>query len=212
MGSGPTCLSAFACYPLGPFLSRVLFLPRDGRGASVLVRNNHWSLRYGIAVAVIVCSAAAMLLVPAIGRTGVTIPFFAVLISAWFGGLGPGVFSIALIVVSYLVVLVHRGDDFPPWQILQIALFVVVGATIATLVEVLHAARRRAEANGRWLAAVLTSIGDAVIATDGQGRVAFANPVAQSLTGWADDEARGKPLEDVFAIVSEGDHRPVENP
>ncbi len=30
---------------------------------------------------------------PAIGRSGATIPFFAVLISAWFGGLGPGVFT-----------------------------------------------------------------------------------------------------------------------
>ena len=42
---------------------------------------------------------------------------------------------------------------------------------ITALVEVLHAARRRAEANERWLSAVLSSIGDAVIATDGQGRV-----------------------------------------
>ncbi len=83
---------------------------------------------------------------------------------------------------------------------------------ITALVEVLHAARRRAEANERWLSAVLSSIGDAVIATDGQGRVSFTNPVARSLTGWAEDEAKGKPLEDVFAIVSEDDRRPVEPP
>jgi PAS domain S-box-containing protein len=59
---------------------------------------------------------------------------------------------------------------------------------------------------------VLSSIGDAVIATDGQGRIAFTNAVAQFLTGWAEDEARSRPLEDVFAVVSEGDRRPVENP
>ncbi len=69
---------------------------------------------------------------------------------------------------------------------------------ITALVEVLHAARRRAEANERWLSAVLSSIGDAVIATDGQGRVSFTNPVARSLTGWAEDEAKGKPLERRF--------------
>ena len=177
-----------------------------------MVRTNHWSLRYGIAVAAVVWSTASLLLVPAIGRSGAAIPFFAVLISTWFGGLGPGVFTIAVGVVLYLIVLVNRGSSFPAWQILQIAFFVAGGAMITALVEVLHAARRRAEANERWLSAVLSSIGDAVIATDGQGRVSFTNPVAQSLTGWAEDEAKGKPLQDVFAIVSEEDRRPVEPP
>ncbi len=177
-----------------------------------MVRTNHWSVRYGIAVAAIVWSTASLLLVPAIGRSGATIPFFAVLISTWFGGLGPGVFTIAVGVVLYLIVLVNRGSDFPSWQILQIAIFVAGGAMITALVEVLHAARRRAEANERWLSAVLSSIGDAVIATDGQGRVSFTNPVARSLTGWAEADAKGKPLQDVFAIVSEEDRRPVEPP
>jgi PAS domain S-box-containing protein len=177
-----------------------------------MVRTNHWTLRYGIAVAAVVWSTASLLLVPAIGRSGATIPFFAVLISAWFGGLGPAVFTIAVGVVLYLVVLVNRGSSFPAWQILQIVFFVAGGAMIATLVEVLHAARRRAEANERWLSAVLSSIGDAVIATDGQGRVSFTNSVARSLTGWAADEATGKPLQDVFVIVSEEHGRPVETP
>jgi PAS domain S-box-containing protein len=177
-----------------------------------MVRTTHWSLRFGIAVASVVCSTASMLLVPVIGRSGATIPFFAVLISTWFGGLGPGVFTIAIGVVIYLIVLVNRGSSFPAWQILQLAFFVAGGAMIAALVEVLHAARRRAEANERWLSAVLSSIGDAVIATDGQGRVSFINPVARALTGWAEDEAKDKPLEDVFSIVSEEHHRPVESP
>jgi PAS domain S-box-containing protein len=177
-----------------------------------MVRANHWSLRYGIAVAAVVWSTASLLLVPIIGRSGATIPFFAVLISTWFGGLGPGVFANAAGVVIYLIVLVNRGSDFPAWQILQIIFFVAGGAMITALVEVLHAARRRAEANERWLSAVLSSIGDAVIATDGQGRVAFTNPVARSLTGWPEEEAKGKALDDVFAVVSEYDRRPVEPP
>ena len=177
-----------------------------------MVRTYHWSLRYGIAVAAIVWSTASLMLVPLIGRAGATIPFFAVLISTWFGGLGPGVFTIVTGVVIYVTVLLNRGNGFPPWQILQIAFFVAGGAMITALVEVLHAARRRAEANERWLSAVLSSIGDAVIATDGQGRVSFTNPVARSLTGWAEEEAKGKPLQEVFAVVSEDDRRPVESP
>ncbi len=177
-----------------------------------MVRTNHWSLRYGIAVAAVIWSTASLLLVPVIGRSGAAIPFFVVFISTWFGGLGPGVFTIALGVVLYLIVLINHGSSFPAWQLLQIAFFVAGGAMIAALVEVLHAARRRAEANERWLSAVLSSIGDAVIATDGKGRVSFANPVARSLTGWTEDEAKGKPLGDVFTIVSEVDRRQVESP
>ena len=177
-----------------------------------MVRTNHWTLRYGIAVAAVVWSTASLLLVQVIGRSGAAIPFFVVLVSAWFGGLGPAVFTIAAGVVLYLIVLISHGSSFAAWQILQIAFFVAGGAMIATLVEVLHAARRRAEANERWLSAVLSSIGDAVIATDGQGRVSFTNAVACALTGWAEDEAKGRPLGDVFNIVSETDGRPVEPP
>jgi PAS domain S-box-containing protein len=177
-----------------------------------MVRTYHWSLRYGIAVASAICSTALLLLVPPIGRVGAVIPFFVVLISTWFGGLGPGLFTIAAGIVIYLIVIVSRAGNVPPLQMLQLAFFVAGGAMITTLVEVLHAARRRAEANERWLSAVLSSIGDAVIATDGHGCVSFTNAVARSLTGWAEDEATGKPLQDVFAIISEADRQPVEPP
>jgi PAS domain S-box-containing protein len=57
----------------------------------------------------------------------------------------------------------------------------------------------------------LMSIGDAVIATDAEGRVTLLNPVAQALTGWNDD-ARGKPLDTVFRIENEESRQPAENP
>ena len=183
---------------------------REGRGDSVMVRTTHWSLRYGIAVGAVVWSTASLLLVPIIGKSGTVIPFFAVLISTWFGGLGPGVFTIVFGVVIYLIVLINHGSSFPAWQILQIAFFVAGGAMIAAIVEVLHAAGepRRTACGLGWM---LSSIGDAVIATDGKG-TSFTNSVACSLTGWAEDEAKGRRLGDVFAIVSEEDRRPVEPP
>jgi PAS domain S-box-containing protein len=66
--------------------------------------------------------------------------------------------------------------------------------------------------NGEGLRVTLASIGDAVIATDAEGRVVFLNPVAQSLTGWSDEEAHGQPLARVFRIVNEHTRQEVENP
>jgi PAS domain S-box-containing protein len=64
----------------------------------------------------------------------------------------------------------------------------------------------------KWLSTTLSSIGDAVIATDMNGAVTFLNPVAQSLTGWSLKEARGKSMDMVFDIVNAETRRPVENP
>jgi PAS domain S-box-containing protein len=63
-----------------------------------------------------------------------------------------------------------------------------------------------------WLARTLESVGDALIATDDAGCVVFMNPVAIQLTGWTSDDARGRPLEDIFDIVNETTRAPVENP
>ena len=63
-----------------------------------------------------------------------------------------------------------------------------------------------------WCRATLARIGDAVIATDTEGRVTFLNPVAETLTGWTQDEALGVPVENVFKIVREGTRKMVESP
>ena len=63
-----------------------------------------------------------------------------------------------------------------------------------------------------WLRVTLSSIGDAVISTDAEGRVIFMNGVAESLTGWCQSDAVGRPLSDVFQIINEQTRRPVENP
>jgi PAS domain S-box-containing protein len=67
-------------------------------------------------------------------------------------------------------------------------------------------------ANERRHGVTLQSIGDAVITTDNHGLVELANPVAESLTGWRNAEARGKPLPDVFHIVNERTRQTVESP
>jgi PAS domain S-box-containing protein len=58
----------------------------------------------------------------------------------------------------------------------------------------------------------LASIGDAVIATDADGKVTFMNGVAESLAGWSLAEAAGRPLAEVLCIVHEHTREAVESP
>ncbi|RPH57163.1 MAG: PAS domain S-box protein, partial [Acidobacteria bacterium] len=57
----------------------------------------------------------------------------------------------------------------------------------------------------------LTSIGDAVLSCDVEGNITFLNPVAEALTGWSEQEARGRPITQVFRIVNELTHEPAED-
>ena len=58
----------------------------------------------------------------------------------------------------------------------------------------------------------LHSIGEAVISTDAEGYVEYLNPVAEMMTGYTVDEAKGKPLEHVFCIINEETREPVDDP
>jgi PAS domain S-box-containing protein len=107
----------------------------------------HPVVRYGVAVMAVVSALAALRIAgPGAGLGGIL--FFAVMFSAWFGGLGPGVLSTALITLLGVarVATVHRTDSFDlPRAIVGLGLFTVGGILISSLLEALHSARRRAE-------------------------------------------------------------------
>lgn len=63
-----------------------------------------------------------------------------------------------------------------------------------------------------WLTATLKSIGDAVIATDNDGKLKLMNPFAEVLTGWKLEDALDQPLNTVFRIVNEDTGEPTEDP
>lgn len=61
-----------------------------------------------------------------------------------------------------------------------------------------------------WLATILGTIGDAVIATDGQNKITYFNPSAERLTGWRAAEALNRPLEQVIELIpSMEENRPL---
>ncbi|HFD32353.1 MAG TPA: response regulator [Gammaproteobacteria bacterium] len=62
------------------------------------------------------------------------------------------------------------------------------------------------------LSITLNSIGDAVITTDASGFVSRMNPIAETLTGWSFQEAKGKLLKSIFPIINASTREPIENP
>ena len=62
------------------------------------------------------------------------------------------------------------------------------------------------------LAITLNSIGDGLLATDTGERITLMNPVAESLTGWTQAEALGRPIADVFVIENALTGAPAEIP
>lgn len=63
----------------------------------------------------------------------------------------------------------------------------------------------------KLLETTLISVGDGVISTDRMGNVVFLNKVAEFLTGWKQEAAKGKSIEQVFDIVNELTHEKSEN-
>ena len=87
-----------------------------------------------------------------------------------------------------------------------------VSGAFRTSLEEAHQRADELVESRQWLQTTLESVGDALIACDRKHRVELMNPVAQRLTGWTLEEAKGKPLNTIFCTVREETREPVENP
>ncbi|MDO9145800.1 EAL domain-containing protein [Rhodoferax sp.] len=96
-----------------------------------------------------------------------------------------------------------------------LALTALLGATYILIRRQLRAteASRQALAQSEEnLSTTLHSIGDAVLATDTQGRITRMNPVAERLTGWPLGQAQGRSIDQVFRIIHEQTRAPAVVP
>ena len=79
-------------------------------------------------------------------------------------------------------------------------------------ITTLHELGLELEAQHELLRVTLQSIADAVITTDASGQVTWLNPAAERMTGWPTSQATGRPVEEVFQIVSDATRLPAQNP
>jgi PAS domain S-box-containing protein len=91
----------------------------------------------------------------------------------------------------------------------------VIDRQLQTVIDIAldkHRTERHIAASEKWLFTALRSVGDAVIATDTEGRIIFMNPAAEFLTGWSQDDVYGQHVEEACRIVAEATHSPVIHP
>jgi PAS domain S-box-containing protein len=146
------------------------------------------------------------------GGTSLLVSFFAILLSAWYGGLGPGLFT------TGLIVLIIRPPLYPISRLIPVLLFVACGALISALLGAMHAARRRAEATSTELRRseerlrnLMDSITDhAIFTTDPEGRVTGWSRGAEQVLGYAPGEILGRPTSG-FASFDPSHEEPADD-
>jgi PAS domain S-box-containing protein len=150
------------------------------------------------AVAIALQLALFAVLGPKLPLTLFFIP--AVIVSAGVGGFNPGILTTALgcaFTAGYL------GLDYP----VELILLAVTGIAFSAVSEAWRMESSRSVEYEERLKATCSNVDDAVITTDGKGRITQMNPVAEALTLWMETEAKGRPAKDIFVV---GADNPVD--
>jgi PAS domain S-box-containing protein len=173
--------------------------------------------RYGSAVAIALGGILLRIMFEPLW--GARLPYItlfpAIMVSAWLGGIGPGLVTTGISAVSAVYLWLGpayswRGGEWGEW--LGLLVFLAVGVVISALNEAWRRGTTALAESEERLTVTLGSIGDGVVTTDASAHVTRLNAVAESMTGWTSAEAVGKPLREVFVILNEQTRQPAENP
>ena len=166
------------------------------------------------------------------GRPTLVIFTIPIMLSAYIGGLGPGLVATALSYLAasyYLLPQIHSFSVISPVDRWQQAFVVLAGVVISVLNEVLHrtrrhadqanAERKRAEATVDQLAAIVHSSNDAIYSTDLRGVLTSWNRGAEKTFGYSAAEIVGASVlrllpqerkeEESHILAEIGEGRPV---
>ena len=169
-------------------------------------------------IAIAALAAAVLirwLLDPVIGDSLPVVTLFgAVAAAVWVGGVLPATAAAILgyLACAYLFIPPRGEIVFDVPRVVGLAAYLFTCSLIIAIGEAMRRAQARERERSDLLRITLASIGDAVITTDNEGRVTYLNAVAESLTGWRQEDATGQPLDTVFRALDEQTRKPIESP
>ena len=125
-------------------------------------------------------------------------------LSTWYYGLTIGLAASGASALALLVFFLPGAAGI--WVIgARVGSFLAIAGVIIWMTAEWRESRR-------VLVSTLAGIGDAVVATDGDGRITFLNPVAEALTGWGGTEVHKKAVTDVLRLIDERTREAIDNP
>jgi PAS domain S-box-containing protein len=171
---------------------------------SLLSEQKSRLLRYGIVVGVAgLALLLRVLLQPVLEQQAVFLLFaLSVMVSAAYGGLGPGLFATAgttAIATFFYLGPGHHLSVSAAEQEMQIALFVMVGVATSWLADELHWAKITAKKNATQMhksearfRALIEHSSDAIALGSYDGRIVYASPSMSRVLGYSLDEIVGQ--------------------
>jgi hypothetical protein len=168
--------------------------------------------QYGCAVlSVALAIGARRLLDPVLGeKFPFSIVFFAVLITAWYGGFRPALAAVILGALALDFFLFAPRGQFALIGLEEqvgMGLFLFTGLGISLIAGAMHAARRRAESTAesvRHHAKLIDQTWDPVLVWDWNGPISFWNSGAERLYGFSRQEAVGRVSHDLLQTTTPG--------
>ncbi|MBD2060210.1 PAS domain S-box protein [Oculatella sp. FACHB-28] len=179
--------------------------------------------RYSVAVLVsLLALLVRFLLIPVLGYEAPLLVFIIpVMISAWYGGLAPGMLATGLtaLVGTYFFVSPYFSFNIDGLENgVRIIIFLIEGILISSLSEALRRARQRAERTAVALQEsedqyrlLVEGVKDyAIFMLDPNGRITSWNTGAERLKGYSAPEVLGRHFSLLFAPESVEQHQPEQ--
>lgn len=164
--------------------------------------------RYGTAVLAVELALVVMVLLDSlipIKRSPFMLCFAAVIISAWYGGLGPALLATALVSLAcaYFYLPLTYSLAIAPDDVLQLGLLMLEAVVIISLIVALHSKQRRAQDSAVKLRAseqrynrIIDTAYQGIWTIDAEARTNYVNQRIAEMLGYTIEEMLGCPLYD----------------
>ena len=115
-----------------------------------------------------------------------------ILLSALFGGFGPGILATVLAAAIVRYIILESNNQVPPdtYDLLQLAVLIFCGITVSIFSEILDKVRAKSEKNLELLNFLVTNTNDPIYVKDTNGNYVLINQAAANLVG--------KPIQEIL--------------